>query len=195
MNRERTDRGRIILASTSPYRQTLLERLRLPFEVAAPDFDELAPGSMHPEQLVKYNTLGKARNVAEKHADAWVIASDQLAVCGKTVLGKPGGQAKACEQLQQLSGKAVDFLTGVALLAPGLENYALVPFRVHFRQLSLAAIETYVGLERPFDCAGSFKSEGLGITLFERLEGDDPTALMGLPLITLSTWLQPLSRL
>ncbi len=126
------------------------------------------------------------------HPGVTVIASDQIAVCGGAVLGKPGSHAAACRQLQQLSGQCVDFLTGVACLHGETEHYRLVPFRVHFRHLNAGDIETYVCLDEPWDCAGSFKSEGLGICLFERMEGDDPTALTGLPLITLSGWLKPL---
>lgn len=184
---------RIILASTSPYRQILLERLHIPFGICKPDFKEAEPGDMPPNELVRYNTLGKAASVVGKFPDATVIASDQIAVCGDTVLGKPGDHDAACLQLQQLSGKSVDFLTGIALAENSKEHYKTVPFRVHFRQLSTNDIETYVRTEQPYDCAGSFKSEGLGICLFERMEGDDPTALMGLPLITLSGWLQPLN--
>jgi len=182
----------IILASTSPYRRILFERLHIPFEVCKPDFEEAEPGSMPPEELVRYNTQSKAASVTNYFPDATVIASDQIAVCGDMVLGKPGGHDAACLQLQQLSGKCVDFYTGIAVIRPQYEKYETVPFRVHFRQLDMDAIETYVRTEQPYDCAGSFKSEGLGICLFERMEGDDPTALMGLPLITLSSWLQPL---
>ncbi len=183
----------IILASTSPYRRILLERLHVPFEVCKPDFEEAKPGSMPPEKLVRHNTLGKAASVADKFPDATVIASDQIAVCGNTVLGKPGTHDAACLQLQRLSGKSIDFLTGITLVGGAEEHYETVPFRVHFRQLNTDDIETYVRTEQPYDCAGSFKSEGLGICLFERMEGDDPTALMGLPLIILSGWLQPLN--
>jgi len=183
---------RIILASTSPYRRILLERLHVPFEVCLPDFEETEPGSMPPEELVRHNALGKAASVADKFPDATVIASDQIAVCGNTILGKPGGHDAACLQLQQLSGKSINFLTGVTLVGNSEKHYETIPFRVHFRQLSADDIETYVRTEQPYDCAGSFKSEGLGICLFKRMEGDDPTALMGLPLITLSGWLQPL---
>lgn len=189
------DQPRLILASTSPYRGQLLKRLHLPFEVESPDFDEVAPGSMPAEELVRHNTLGKARSVAEKNPDAWVIAADQLAVCGDEVLGKSGNFDSAREQLLRLSGKAVDFLTGLAVLKSSEENYEIVPFRVHFRDLTADEIRTYVEIEKPWDCAGSFKSEGLGISLFEKLEGDDPTALIGLPLIRLSHYLQPLTRL
>ncbi|MDQ6957561.1 MAG: Maf family protein [Mariprofundaceae bacterium] len=188
-----SDARRIILASTSPYRQILLERLHIPFQVCKPDFKEAEPGDMPPDELVRYNTLGKAASVVDKFPDATVIASDQIAVCSDTILGKPGGHDAACLQLQRLSGKPVDFLTGIALVGDAEEHYETVPFRVHFRQLNVDDIEAYLRTEQPYDCAGSFKSEGLGICLFERMEGDDPTALIGLPLITLSGWLQPLN--
>lgn len=187
--------GELILASTSPYRRELLERLRLPFTCIAPNFAELPPGSLPAEDLVRRNTLGKAASVAAAHSDATVIGSDQLAVCGKSVLGKPGSHAVAVEQLIMLSGKSVNFLTGLAVICGREERYACVPFTVNFRKLGVREIEAYVQAEQPYDCAGSFKSEALGISLFESMQGDDPTALTGLPLITLSTWLQPLRSL
>jgi len=189
------ERRRLILASASPYRKQLLERLHLPFEVETPDFVETAPGSIPAEQLVRHNTLGKARSIAGKNPDAWVIGADQLAVCGDEVLGKSGSFNAACGQLWKLSGKAVHFLTGLAVLKSGEENYEMVPFCVHFRHLTKDEIRVYVEAEKPWDCAGSFKAEGLGISLFDRLEGDDPTALIGLPLIRLSHYLQPLEFL
>jgi len=186
----------LILASTSPYRKELLARLRLPFTICAPDFDEAAPHSMPPIDLVRHNTLGKAHAVSALHPDANVIAADQLAVCGDITLGKPGNHDAACAQLSLLSGKSVDFITGVALHCGDKRrdeaHYAMVPFRVCFRNLSAADIETYLHAEQPYDCAGSFKAEALGIVLFKRTCGDDPTALTGLPLITLAGWLKPL---
>jgi len=188
-----SDAARLILASTSPYRRELLTRLGLPFECISPDFEEMPPGSMSPSELVQHNTHGKAWGVAKKFPQARVIGSDQLAVFGDTVLGKPGSHGKAVEQLSFLSGKAVDFLTGLALVENGIEQYACVPYRVVFRELTAAEIEVYLLADKPYDCAGSFKSESLGIALFDHMQGDDPTALMGLPLITLSGWLKPLS--
>jgi len=182
----------LILASTSPYRRALLARLNLPFTVEAPEFHELPPDSMPVEALVRHNTLGKARSVARHHPEAWVIGADQVAVCGDEVLGKPGNPDAAHAQLRKLSGKCVNFLTGVALLTHSGEHYETVSFRVFFRKLSDDEIRTYINIEKPWDCAGSFRSEGLGISLFDRLQGDDPTALIGLPLIRLSEWLQPL---
>ena len=187
--------SRLILASTSPYRAKLLARLQLQFTQHAPDFTEALPGSMPVGQLVQHNSLGKARAVLQRFPDAHVIASDQLAVCGDRVLGKPGSMDVACQQLAELSGQRVSFLTGLALLSSDAERVATVPFEVCFRSLSASQIHSYVQAELPLDCAGSFKSEGLGIALFESMQGDDPTALIGLPLIRLCTWLQPLQRL
>lgn len=184
----------LILASTSPYRHELLQRLQLPFSQHAPDFHEAEPGSMPPRDLVRHNTLGKGHSVASRFPEATVIASDQVAVCNDLVLGKPGSVDAACAQLRSLSAQCVTFLTGIALLAPNEERFAIVPFTVWFRALTDAEIEAYVAAERPLDCAGSFKSEGLGIALFERMQGDDPTSLIGLPLIQLSEWLRPLCK-
>ena len=183
---------RLILASTSPYRRDLMARLHLPFDTVAPDFEEAGPGAMPPMELVRHNTLGKAEAVSRRYPGATVIASDQLAVCNGRILGKPGTADRACAQLQMLSGQRVEFLTGLALMAPERQLFDTIPFRVQFRMLSASEIRRYVAMENPIDCAGSFKSEGLGICLFERFEGDDPTALIGLPLIRLSQWLTPL---
>jgi len=167
----------------------------LPFEQIAPDFEEIKSPGIPPEALVKFNTTGKAESVLIKHPDATVIASDQVAVCGNMVLGKPGDLKTACQQLRLASGRSVTFLTGIALQSAQSKRFETIPFQVCFRELSDAEILTYVETERPLDCAGSFKSEGLGISLFESMSGDDPTALIGLPLIRLSQWLKPLSRL
>ena len=185
----------LILASTSPYRRILLQRLHLPFQQVDPQFDEVEPGCMPPDQLVLHNTRGKADSVLARYPEAIVIASDQLAVCGEMVLGKPGTAEKACAQLAMLSGKSVTFLTGLALFSQREKQSEVISFRVFFRELSSDEIRTYVELENPVDCAGSFKSEGLGIALFERMQGDDPTALIGLPLIRLSQWLKPLTAI
>jgi len=184
----------LILASTSPYRRILLQRLHLPFQQVDPLFIEAEPGCMSPVELVLHNTTGKADSVLARYPDATVVASDQLAVCGDMVLGKPGSAEKACAQLAMLSGKSVTFLTGLALYSQREKRSEIISFRAFFRELSSYEIRTYVELENPVDCAGSFKSEGLGIALFEHMEGDDPTALIGLPLIRLSQWLKPLQR-
>ena len=178
---------RLVLASTSPFRRALLERLRLPFEVAAPQVDESCRPGESPEALVLRLSEAKARAVAASLADALVIGSDQVAVIDDEILGKPGGRERAIGQLVRASGRRVTFLTGLCLVdaASGRAHAVCEPFHVRFRALSPEQITRYVDRERPFDCAGSFKSEGYGITLFQRLEGDDPTALIGLPLIRL----------
>lgn len=183
--------SRLILASTSPFRKALLARLQVPFETASPDVDESALPGESPEALVERLAVAKAARVAESAPDALVIGSDQVAVLNGKVLGKPGDHDRAREQLRAASGQTVTFYTGLALLntARGRRHTAVVPFRVVFRQLTDAQIESYLEKERPYNCAGSFKSEELGITLFERMEGDDPNALIGLPLIQLTTML------
>lgn len=177
----------LVLASTSPYRRALLERLRLPFITAAPEVDERPLPDERPEALVERLARAKAQAVATRHPDALIIGSDQVACLDGEILGKPGNRAATIAQLERASGRALTFYTGVCLLhAPSGESKAFVePFRVHFRSLTRSQIEGYVDREQPFDCAGGFKSEGLGIALFSRLEGDDPNALIGLPLIRL----------
>lgn len=178
---------RLVLASTSPFRRELLGRLGLPFEVAAPDVDESRLPGESPEALVLRLSEAKARAVAAQLGDALVIGSDQVAVIDDEVLGKPGDRERAIAQLTRASGRRVTFLTGLSLVdaASGRAHTRCEPFHVHFRTLSAGQIARYVDREQPFNCAGSFKSEGYGITLFERLEGDDPSALVGLPLIRL----------
>jgi len=187
-------RKRLILASTSPWRRELLARLRLPFEAIAPDYREISPAGMSPAEMARHHAMGKARAVASCHPDACVIGADQVACCDGEVLGKPGGFEAARAQLRRLSGRTAEFCTGVALVSGGHERVHVERFRVAFRTLDEAEIETYLKAERPWGCAGSFRSEGLGISLFERMDGADPTALIGLPLITLCQWLHPLSR-
>ncbi len=150
---------------------------------------------MAAQALVTFNALGKAKSILKQRPETTVIASDQIAVCGNTILGKPGDIETACEQLRLLSGQTATFLTGLALLSESSEQFDMVPFQVCFRTLNPEEIRTYVETEQPLNCAGSFKSEGLGISLFERMTGDDPTALIGLPLILLSQWLQPLKHI
>lgn len=187
----RTDM-RLILASTSTYRRELLQRLGMPFEVCAPEYEEKLDAAIAPEKLVRRHTLGKLKSVSDRFPEAWVIASDQLAECDGEVLGKPGGRDAAISQLTRMSGRSVRFLTGVALYQAGNVSYELVPYWVHMRKLDAEEIACYVDREHPYDCAGSFKSEGLGVALFQAMEGDDPTSLIGLPLIHLSHMLQPL---
>lgn len=178
---------RLVLASTSPFRQALLERLGLPFETAAPSIDESIHPGEKPQQLVQRLSSLKARAVAATHPDSLIIGSDQVACVDDCILGKPGNRENAIAQLQLASGKPVVFHTGLCLLNSGThaEQVLCESFKVHFRRLSLEQIERYVDREQPFGCAGSFKSEAFGIVLFTRLEGDDPNALVGLPMIRL----------
>ena len=183
---------KLILASSSPYRRELLQRLGIPFEVVAPDVDETpAPGET-PQALVERLAIVKARTVAKQRSDALVIGSDQVAVYDGTIVGKPLTHDRAVEQLRRASGKTVTLYTGLALIngASGHTQSEVVPFRVAFRRLSEAQIENYLRKEQPYHCAGSVKSEGLGIALLERFEGDDPNALIGLPLIRLVRMLE-----
>lgn len=177
----------VVLASTSPFRKLLLQQLGLVFSTASPNIDETALPDEQPQALVRRLAEQKARAVAETHRDALIIGSDQVACIEGTTLGKPGSRAKAIKQLQQASGKKVSFYTGLCLFntATGRVRTICEPFHVHFRKLARDQIERYLDAEQPYNCAGSFKSEGLGIALFERLEGDDPNALIGLPLIRL----------
>ena len=182
----------LVLASTSPYRKELLQRLGLEFTTAAPNVDESRRPSEVPEQLVRRLAEEKARAVATQFPDALIIGSDQVAVIGTEILTKPGTHENAVAQLQRCSGQTVTFLTGLCLFnaRSGKAQIEVVPFRVHFRALNAAQIENYLRRERPYNCAGSFKSEGLGIALFDRLEGDDPATLIGLPLIRLTRMLE-----
>ncbi|NMM13396.1 MAG: septum formation inhibitor Maf [Rhodoferax sp.] len=174
-----------MLGSTSPYRRELLARLRIPFEVAAPDVDETAQASETPKQLACRLAMAKARAVATQFPACVVIGSDQVAELDGQALGKPGNHARATAQLQQMRGKTVIFQTAVAVvcLETGFAQMDLAQVKVKFRALSDAEIEAYLQAETPYDCAGSAKSEGLGIALLESIDNDDPTALVGLPLI------------
>jgi len=175
----------LILASTSRYRRELLARLRLPFEVVSPAVDETALPGEAPAPLAARLALAKARAVAALHPGAVVIGSDQVCDLGGQALGKPGDHANATRQLRQLSGHTAVFHTAVAVVQArtGFEEGALAAVRVRFRELSDQAIARYLQLEQPYDCAGSAKCETLGITLLDSIESDDPTALIGLPLI------------
>lgn len=176
---------KLILGSTSPYRRELLERLRIPFEVAAPDVDETSQASETPKQLACRLAMAKARAVAAQFPASVVIGSDQVADLEGQALGKPGNHARATAQLHQMRGKTVIFQTAVAVvcLETGFAQMDLAQVKVKFRELSDAEIEAYLRAETPYDCAGSAKSEGLGIALLESIDNDDPTALVGLPLI------------
>ena len=175
----------LVLASTSIYRRTLLERLGLPFTVARPDTDETPLPDESPQALTERLALAKAEAVLAGAADdTWVIGSDQVAELDSRPLGKPGSHAAAVAQLQSMSGRQVRFLTAVCLAGPaGRRLQALDITAVRFRRLSDDEIARYIVREQPLDCAGSFKSEGLGIALFEEIDNRDPTALIGLPMI------------
>lgn len=175
----------VVLGSTSRYRRELMERLRLPFTVAAPDVDETPLPGEAPKTLALRLALAKALAVATLHPEAVVIGSDQVADLAGQALGKPGEHQRAVAQLRQMRGQTVIFQTALAVvcLATGFEHVDLAEVRVVFRDLSDAEIEAYLQAEKPYDCAGSAKSEGLGIALLESIDNDDPTALIGLPLI------------
>ena len=175
----------LLLGSTSPYRRDLLARLRIPFEVAAPEVDETAYPNETPKQLACRLAMAKARAVAARFPSHVVIGSDQVADLDGLALGKPGDHARAVLQLQQMRGQTVVFQTAVAVVCrdSGFAQMDLAQVQVKFRDLSDAQIEAYLLAEMPYDCAGSAKSEGLGIALLERIDNDDPSALVGLPLI------------
>lgn len=175
----------LVLGSTSRYRRELLQRLGLPFTVAAPDVDEAPLPGETPRALALRLALAKAHAVAAQHPDAVVIGSDQVADLHGQPLGKPGTHERASAQLQRMSGETVIFQTAVAVVcaATGFEQVDLAPVEVRFRTLTGDEIERYLHAEQPYDCAGSAKSEGLGISLLDAILSDDPTALVGLPLI------------
>ena len=177
----------LVLASTSPFRRELLARLGLAFETASPDVDESSLPGEGPVSLVERLAEAKARAVAPLFPQALIIGSDQVACIDDRVLGKPGDRQRAIAQLEQASGRTVLFQTGLCLYdaAADRARVACEPFQVRFRRLTRSQIEGYVDREQPFNCAGSFKSEGLGIALFEGLDGADPNSLIGLPLIRL----------
>lgn len=175
----------LVLASTSRYRAELLARLRLPFTQAAPKVDETPKPGETAEKLAARLARAKAQAVARTHPDSVVIGSDQAASCMNRMVGKPGNRDVACEQLAFMSGRSVMFVTGIALVVPDLPRplTALDITAAKLRRLNAGEIERYVDAEPAFDCAGSFKMEGLGIALFEEIQSRDPTALIGLPLI------------
>ncbi|MDX1514867.1 MAG: Maf family nucleotide pyrophosphatase, partial [Gammaproteobacteria bacterium] len=183
---------RLILASTSPYRRALLERLGLSFECRAPAVQECRHRGEAPRAMVERLAQAKARDVAVDTEGALVIGSDQCAVVDGEPVGKPGGRQANIRQLETMAGRWVEFLTAVCVLnsATGRAQIDTVGFAVRLRRLDEAEIISYVDREQPFDCAGGFKSEGLGIALFDSMRGDDPTALIGLPLIRLRQMLE-----
>ena len=180
-----TDTPALLLASSSPFRRQLLDKLGLDFIHQSPDIDESPLAGESPREMVMRLALNKASALAGDHPNTLIIGSDQVAVIGDQVLGKPGTREKAIDQLTSASGQRVTFLTGLCLLntATGRSQVACDPFHVQFR------IERYVDAEQPLNCAGSFKSEGLGIVLFKAMEGRDPNTLVGLPLILLTEFL------
>ena len=182
----------LVLASTSPYRQELLRRLAYPFETASPETDESALAGEYPFATALRLSELKAKAVACRFPDALIIGSDQVAHSGNDIFGKPGNHENAVVQLKQLSGQTVDFVSGLCVFdsANQRSESRAVTTRVRFRTLSDATIEAYLQKEKPYNCAGSAKSEGLGIALIASMECDDPTALVGLPLIALCDLLQ-----
>jgi len=183
---------RLVLASSSPYRRELLSRLKLPFETIVPDIDEASRPDETPQALVERLAVAKARAVAARTPDALVIGSDQVAVYDGAIVGKPHTHENAVRQLRSAAGKTVMLYTGLALVnaATGRVQSEVVPFGVTFRPLTEAQIENYLRKEQPYGCAGSVRSEGLGIALLERFDGDDPNTLIGLPLIRLVRMLE-----
>ncbi|XQF93600.1 Maf family protein [Pseudoalteromonas espejiana] len=178
----------LILASSSPFRQSLLQKFNLPFSTFSPDIDESAKQNESPEQLVKRLSEAKAREASNHFDQGLVIGSDQVAVFDGQILGKPHIKENAIKQLSLFSGQTVTFLTGLCVydITSNKAKTLIEPFKVVFKTLTQKQIEAYCDAEQPYNCAGSFKSEGLGICLFEKLNGDDPNSLIGLPLIKLS---------
>ncbi|MEW6993668.1 nucleoside triphosphate pyrophosphatase [Colwelliaceae bacterium MEBiC 14330] len=177
----------LVLGSTSPFRKQILEKLQLPFECAKPNIDETAIHGESPQALVERLAIEKAKAVSSHYANALIIGSDQVAVCQGEILGKPHNFENAVSQLSKFSNKSITFYTGLCIFdnVTGITTSLVEPFIVHFKALSNNDIESYLHAEQPYNCAGSFKSEGLGICLFSKLEGEDPNTLIGLPLIKL----------
>jgi MAF protein len=183
---------KIVLASASPYRKALLQRLHLPFEAISPDIDESPLPGESAENLVTRLAQRKAERIAEDRPDALIIGSDQAAVLGTAILGKPVTRGNAHKQLQLMRNQTVNFVTGLCVINAATRNCqtALIDYQVSFRDYTDAEIERYLDIDSPYDCAGSFKSEQMGVTLMRRMAGDDPTALIGLPLIKLAEMLR-----
>jgi len=182
----------LVLGSTSPFRKSILEKLNLTFECANPNVDETAFVNETPQALVERLAIEKAKAVTSQFPDALIIGSDQVAVCDGEILGKPHTFENGVKQLSKFSNKSITFYTGLCVYdsASNKVTSLVEPFIVHFNELSLSEIESYLKAEQPYNCAGSFKSEGLGICLFKKLEGDDPNTLIGLPLIKLVSLLK-----
>ena len=183
---------KLVLGSTSPFRKALLERLHIKFECDSADIVETPLENETVEDMVVRLAISKAKAIADRHPDSLIIGSDQSAVLNGEKLSKPGNFDNAVRQLQNASGRRIVFQTGLCLLNTHSGNVqtAVVPYTVVFRQLTSEMIENYLKKEQPYNCAGSFKSEGLGIALFEKFEGEDPNALIGLPLIKLTEFLE-----
>ncbi len=182
----------LVLGSSSPFRKMLLERLMVPFSTANPDIDESPLIGETPTQLVERLAIAKAQEVAKIHPNSLIIGSDQVALHGDEIVGKPHTHERAVEQLKTASGKKIELFTGLSLVnsQTGRVQSEIVPFTVHFKVLSDEVIEAYLRKEQPYNCAGSVRSEGLGVALFERFDGEDPNALIGLPLIRLVAMLE-----
>ena len=189
---EQSHINELILASGSPYRKMQLERLPVAFVVTAPDIDESARADESPDALVSRLAAAKADAVAASHPEAFVIGSDQGAECGGNIVGKPGSRQRALEQLASFSGRSVRFLSALAIVneASGFRFEHTEDTVAVFRTLSTSEIERYLALDEPYDCAGSFKSEQAGTALLERMSSDDPSAIMGLPMIALARGLR-----
>lgn len=184
--------SQLILGSSSPFRKAILDKLNLDYQTASPDIDETPLSKEAPQDYVARLAEAKARRLQNDYPDALIIGSDQTAVINGQIIGKPGDHATAVQQLRDAAGQKITFYTGLCLLnsATDCVQVETVPFHVHFRQLTDQMIENYLQLEKPYSCAGSFKSEGAGIALFERLEGEDPNTLIGMPLIRLIRMLE-----
>ncbi len=184
--------SRIVLGSSSPFRKALLEKLDLSFDCDSPDIDETPLKDERPKDMVARLAKEKADAIAQRHPQSVIIASDQCATLDGKIIGKPGNHEAAVAQLLAASGRTVTFYTSLCVLNAGTNNYQEVvePYYVYFRDLTETQIENYLKKEEPYNCAGSFKSEGLGISLFDRLEGNDPNTLIGLPLIQLIKMLE-----
>ncbi len=182
----------VILASSSPFRQELLQRLRIPFKAISPDVDESIRMNEGPVAFVRRLAEAKAAAIAHTHRDAIVIGSDQCTWLNGEILGKPGNHEKALQQLKQAQGQEVVFYTGLCVLqvSQDFNQVDCIEFKVGFRDLTDSQLDHYLRVEEPYNCAGSFKSEAYGISLFSYMNGDDPTALIGLPLIRLTAMLE-----
>jgi septum formation protein len=180
----------LILASSSPYRRQLLERLGIPFASISPNIDETPLQGESPKALTIRLAHEKAKAVSQQHPHAWIVGSDQSADLQGQIIGKPGDHDRAFAQLKQMQGQTVVFHTALCLLGPNFCKTIEVPTKVRFRSLPDEVLDNYLRIEKPYDCAGSAKSEGMGIILLEKVESDDPSALIGLPLIALCTLLR-----